>query len=161
MEDRSQCPKRLRASVEGPATDPSPLAPVERIAELFEMLYLREPGFTSELLQQLGNCSCADLVKLFGVPSQATSPTYGPSPADTAPEGCGEFRHVEPPAEQPTEPEPGPTWSKRGAQLPHLNAQNPGPPSWDERGYRIGPKLPSSFPRRYDPPLPRGSHWSR
>ena len=122
------------------------------------MLYLREPGFTGELLQQLGRCSPEDLAKLFGVPSRATSPAYGSQPADSAPEGRGEIRHVKPAAELPAELPAERVVMMGGDERVVVD---PPAPVWDERGNRISPKLPSSFPRRYEPPMPRGSHWSR
>jgi hypothetical protein len=54
----------------GAMPDPPQLSPLERIAELIEMLYLREPGFTGELLGELARCDTADLVKQFGSPSR-------------------------------------------------------------------------------------------
>jgi hypothetical protein len=65
----------IAGGVAPPAQAP-PLSPVERIAKLIEILYLREPGFTGELLGELGKCDAADLVRLFGSPSRAAQPDY-------------------------------------------------------------------------------------
>jgi hypothetical protein len=96
---------------------------------------------------ELSRCTVEDPIKLFGC-----------SPADCA---AGQFD--DPAAagadEQLQEP-PGPAWMTPGeSQQQH---RNPSRPSWDANGYRTGGKLPSAFPRqRYEPPRPRGSHWSR
>jgi hypothetical protein len=57
----------------------------------------------------------------------------------------------------PTEPEHGPAWGKAGAEMSGavLQVANPPEPKWDSNGYRISPKLPSSFPRYCVQPKPR------
>jgi hypothetical protein len=42
-----------------PACEPAALSPMERIAEIFEALFLKEPELTAELLQDLGKCAPA------------------------------------------------------------------------------------------------------
>jgi hypothetical protein len=44
-----------------------------------------------------------------------------------------------------------------------LQGANPRRTVWDERGYRISPRLPSAFAftRHYEMPQQRGAHWSR
>jgi hypothetical protein len=118
------------------------------------------PGFTGELLGELGKCDAADLLRLFGPPirsprPRATSPEApAPQAADqqTATAGALSVDEADPAALRPPIVEPP------GVTL--LNAY-PAEPQWDEHGYRIGPKLPSAFPRCYEPPRPRGTHWSR
>ena len=94
-------------------------------------------------------------MRLFGVPSRAVSPAYGPPPAAAAPEACGKILHAEPAAEaEPVRP-------NLAAELPHLAVADPSAPVWDERGYRISRKLPSAFPRQRYEPRHAGTHWSR
>jgi hypothetical protein len=68
---------------------------IERVAEIPEALFLKEPELTAELLVDRNT---ADLVRLFGGPSTAAD---APSVVETV---SGE-----------TPAAPGPIWSKRGA----------------------------------------------
>jgi hypothetical protein len=74
-------------ALEKPAAEPPPLAPVERVAEIFERLFRWDERLTEELLGELRRCSTADLVKLFGPPwTHAISPAAPPSaPVDEQP----------------------------------------------------------------------------
>jgi hypothetical protein len=51
---------------ETPAAVPPPLAPVQRVVEIFERFFREDARLTAELLTELGHCSPADLVRLFG-----------------------------------------------------------------------------------------------
>jgi hypothetical protein len=118
---------------------PPPLAPIERCVELLERLYLREPGFTTELLDQLRRCSAGDLVRLFG-----------PGPADRA----SATMTAEQPAAGPAEPAKSAlTWSRPGAEATEHSPE----PKWDSTGKRLNPGQ-----RAFDYPVPRvrGSHWA-
>jgi hypothetical protein len=109
-------------------------SPVERIAEILEALFLKEPGLTRELLEELGRADTATLAKLFGV---------------SAP----------PSAEQPPvellSAKPGPTWSSPVSESPSRPDEEP---RWDSNGYRLNPPPRNVFPRHEQP---RGTHWSR
>jgi hypothetical protein len=127
---------KIAGDVAPPAQAP-PLSPVERIAKLIEVLYLRESGFTGELLGELDKCDPADLVRLFGRPirsprPRATSPEApAPQAADQqiATAGALSVDEADPAALRPPIVEPP------GVTL--LNAY-PAEPQWDEHGYRIG-----------------------
>jgi hypothetical protein len=137
----------------------APLSPTERIAEILEIFSLREPELVAELLRELGRCDTSALAKLFGSPIGAHGQVSADhaAPADAQAAGRGEIPHAETgPAD-----EARPTWSKPAVELANLQQLNPPEPKWDERGFRISPKLPSSFPRNYEPTRPRGTHWSR
>jgi hypothetical protein len=132
-----------------PAVAPPPLSPTELVAEVLEQLAAKEPKLVAELLSALARCSGADVVKLFGVTP--------PAPAGAPAGGCGENPHIEAEpaavalAERPAD---GRCLTEAERLLADLKAAR-----HDERGNRISPKLPSSFPR-YNP-QPTGSHWSR
>jgi hypothetical protein len=128
-----------------PVTEPPPRSPVESVAEAIEQLFLAQPELTRALLDALSSCAAADLQTLFGA-----APARPDRSADyrsrTPAGGRGENPHSVTVAEQPaTAAVAAPTDPMAGWR-------------WDERGYRISPKLPSSFPR-YNP-QPTGSHWS-
>jgi hypothetical protein len=115
-----------------PAAEPPPLAPIERVVEIFERFFLPEP----ELLGELARCDTADLVKLFGSPSRRHDRT-SPAVADVStwtrcPPTSGPV---------PAEPEHGPAWEKADAELSGavLQVANPPEPKWDSNGYRISP----------------------
>jgi hypothetical protein len=55
----------------GAVAAPPPQAPVERVAELLESLFVLERDLTGELPDRLRACSVAELVKLFGSPAPA------------------------------------------------------------------------------------------
>jgi hypothetical protein len=109
-------------------------SPVERIAEILEALFLKEPGLTRELLEELGRGDTATLAKLFGVsaPASAEQPPVELLPA-----------------------KPGPTWSFPVSESPSRRDDEP---RWDSNGYRLNPPPRNVFPR---PEQPRGTHWSR
>jgi len=86
------------------AAAPPPLAPILRVAELFQALFNLERDLTAELLQELGNCSTEDLVKLFGPVPTKTLPAYGPPAADVS-------------TVDTLPAEPVPTWSADGRRL--------------------------------------------
>jgi hypothetical protein len=119
-----------------------PLLAVERITEILERFFLNDPRLTTELLQELSRCDAPTLMKLFGC-----------SPSTPVPASAG------------AEPEHGPIPSNSGPELSGalLQQANPPPTVWDERGYRISPRLPSAFAftRHYETPQRRGTHWSR
>jgi hypothetical protein len=54
--------------------------PVDRIAEILEALFVKEPALTAALLDELGRADTAMLAKLFGWPPTPadTLPAYGP-----------------------------------------------------------------------------------
>jgi hypothetical protein len=98
-------------------------SPVERIAEILEAFFLKEPGLTSELLEELGRADTATLAKLFGV---------------SAP----------PSAEQPPVElllKPGPTW---WSESPSRRDEEP---RWDSNGYRLNPPPRNVFPQPEQP----------
>jgi hypothetical protein len=104
--------------------EPPPLSAVEKITELLERFFLSDPRLTTELLQELSRCDASTLIKLFG----CSPSTPVPAPAEA-------------------EPEHGPIRSNSGPELSGapLQQANPPPNVWDERGYRISPRLPSAF----------------
>jgi hypothetical protein len=131
-----------------------------------------ERDLTVELLTELRNCSAEELAKLFGAPLRDAKrvaidqpPAASANAEPEAAEQPAETSHVvwsKPGAELPAEPEPRPASRPNpAAELPHLQIPNPPPPIYDGRGFRISPKLPSSFPRYVAQSQPRGSHWSR
>src|SRR5262249_37402975 len=126
-----------------PTAEPAPRSPIERIAEILEVLFLRERELTAELLVELGRADTATLAKLFGSPSAAAEMPRGVAMA-----------RVETPAAEPAGP--GGVWSKPGVEPIE---PNPEQPKWDERGYRISPPHRSVFPRQ--DPYRSGTHWSR
>jgi hypothetical protein len=105
-----------------------------QIAQPCEALFLKEPGLTSELLEELGRADTATLAKLFGVSAL-------------------------PSAEQPPvellSAKPGPTWSSPVSESPSRRDEEP---RWDSNGYRLNPPPRNVFPRHE---RPRGTHWSR
>jgi hypothetical protein len=107
-------------------------SPIERIAEIFEALFLRERELTAELLVELGRADTATLAKLFGVsaPPSAEQPPIELLPA-----------------------KPGPTWSFPVSESPSRRDEEP---RWDSNGYRLNPPPRNVFPR----PEPRGTHRS-
>jgi hypothetical protein len=117
---------------------------VERIADILEMLFLRERELTAELLVELGRADTVTLAKLFGSPSTPASTSV---PGGQVPVGQA------PPAELPPAT-PGPKWGKRGASDEPWSEE----PRWDSNGYRLNPPPRNVFPR---PKQPRGTHWSR
>jgi hypothetical protein len=121
---------------------------IERVAEILERFFLADQRLTTELLGELGRCSAADLVKLFGgpVPPATAAPAYGPTPA-------ADVSTVDtPPADEPAA---GPVWSKPGAEEPIRRHEL----RWDANGNCLNPRR-SDF-SRLRPEMPRGSHWSR
>jgi hypothetical protein len=118
------------------------LSAAEKITEILEQFFLSDSRLTTELLQELSRCDAPALMKLFG----CSPPTPVPPSADG-------------------EPEHGPIRSNSGPELSGapLEQTNPPPTVWDERGYRISPRLPSAFAftRHYETPQRRGTHWSR
>jgi hypothetical protein len=100
-----------------------------------------ERDLTGKLLAELHRCDIADLVKLFRTPASAGGiPQFWAATEDT-----------DAPAASPAAPaKPGTVWAKPGAEvMPGVTLIQHDPPSpvWEARGYRISPKLPSSFPR--------------
>jgi hypothetical protein len=75
--------------------------------------------------------------------------------------GCSPSTSV--PAWADADPEHGPISSSPELSGAPLQQPNPPPTVWDERGYRISPRLPSAFAftRHYETPQRRGTHWSR
>jgi hypothetical protein len=130
---------------------PPPQTELARIAELFETLYVREPGFTGELLGLLRHRTLNELAMIFGSP--VTSPNV-PTPAAVA---VQEIAPAVALAEASPGP-PGPSWMK-----PSERSQLQQPyeePRWDAAGKRLNP-TPSVFPRSRELPTPVGTHWSR
>jgi hypothetical protein len=128
------------------AAELATMSPYEHAAALFERLADIAPREVAELLDVLGQCDKRALIRLFGL-----------APTEVAPE-------PEPPAEPEPAPAPGPTWVQRGSGYdPNAGLQQHDPPApqWDDRGYRISPKLPSAFDYAARQQRPKGSHWSR
>jgi hypothetical protein len=97
-----------------------------------------------ELLAELAGCDAGDMQKLFGAPARAARSDYS-APAGAVSiveaerlliEGADKF-------DQQTAAAP-PVVEQPGVTL--LNANLP-EPQWDERGYRIGPNLPTALRR--------------
>jgi hypothetical protein len=117
--------------------DPVEQSPFETAAAILEALHGIAPILTGALVTVLGSCDKRALMTLFGM-----------SPNEVA-----DDRDPEPP---PVEPDPEPLPHMCGQQQPDRGQSSW---QWNDRGERISPRLPSSFPRHI--PQPRGSHWSR
>jgi hypothetical protein len=119
--------------------------PVERAVEIIEALFNLERDLTADLLAVLARCSLDDLSKMFGVEMPAVPTAPEPTPVDVSTMETSGLQ--------------GPSWmtpAERSQQQRPDSAQR----SWDEQGYRIGPPLPSAFPRQYEPRRrPPGATW--
>jgi hypothetical protein len=80
----STAQERELAEQEPSETAPAPLAPVERVAELFEALATKAPELVAELIGALAGCEASDVVAIFGGPRAPAAPA----------EGRGELRHI-------------------------------------------------------------------
>ena len=163
MVDAVVVPKVAMVAPAPAEPDPPPLSAPERIAEILERFYLWDARLTGELLGELANCSAEDLVRLFspreaksGLATPAVRSADVPAMYGPPPPAASATAEVEPTAE----PEPA-ARRNPAAELPHLAVANPPEPVWDSNGFRISRRLPSSFPRYYDPPRRPATHWSR
>lgn len=108
-------PRQSRSLVERP--------PVERIAEILEALFVKEPELTKALLEALGRADTATISKLFGAPVPA-SVMAPPAVAMAATEAAGKK---------------GPVWSKPGASDEWV----PEEPVYDREAIWGGPPSPA------------------
>jgi hypothetical protein len=133
---------------DGPADQAPPRMPaIQRVAEIFEALFNLEKDLTGELLADAGPLRCRR-------PREAVSRRHDRRRLSPTCPRWTRCPPTSPPADLcPPSPSMAPAWGRADAELSGAvpRVANPPEPKWDSNGYRISPKLPSSFPRITSP----------
>jgi hypothetical protein len=130
--------------------------PIERVAEILESLWAKEPDLVSELVTELGRCDPTTMARLFGSQSTRVAMNYGPpssEPADVLGATVETFP-VSPGTQEPDDEkahaEALQPAIQYGAATPEQLLANLQRAQYDENGKRTNPGR-----KAFDIPMPR------